>query len=179
MHGLERTNYTEIKMKLSTQAFGFEPGQFRSTVFADVLKSFIPFYSKCLISTILCVWIAYKGFPILALIIAIALFAAYPFLMALWKCSDPAELGNDVSFFSRTTVHQFDEDGLTSKSNSGSHSLVVWTDMKEAVVSKNYIRILFVANASILIPNCAWTLPSERDQLISLLRHKKVLKERK
>ena len=163
-------------MKLTTLQYSFEPGQFRKLAFKDLLRGYVPFCLQFLIVSLICQGVAFWGGLLVSGFVATLLFVGLPFVITYWVTNDQFLKKIQKGFFKTMQILEFDDNGVYSNSDSGSHSFVVWSDIESAVVSKGYSRIHLSHNNAFLIPDSAWPSSLERDQFLALLRSKGLLK---
>lgn len=163
-------------MKLTTLLHGIDPTRFRKIVFLTTIRLFLPLF--------ICVTILAVGFESIAsedhfafaAIVSSLIFLLMPFLIGI-KASVPSIIAkNNRLTFDRKRIIEFDDAGMNVRFDSGSHSFMVWGDVEFARYSDDIVRIFITKNSIHLIPDTAWPSTNERDQFLSLLRSKGLLK---
>lgn len=109
----------------------------------------------------------------LAILITCTLYS----LVFSYSASQPKFiLKNNYGAFTRKRMMEFDEDGFTTKLETGSHSYTVWPDV-EMVTYQNQITNIYVTKLYIVqIPDNAWPSPAELRKFHDFLRKKSLIK---
>lgn len=163
-------------MKLTTLTFSMTPDHFRKLAVKANLRLYVPI--SILLGLIGALVVAFSGVqngvPIAGIVFVAEV--AYGTLLSLSASQKRVILKLNKGIFERRRIMEFDEDGYTSRSDSGSHSYTVWSDVVQAShvyeVTNLYLSRLYVVQ----IPDSAFPSSRERDQLHQLLRSKSLLK---
>ena len=163
-------------MKLTTLLHSVDPKLFRKPVFQQTLLRMLPMCVLLMVFSVYNLGIARdRGYDI-ALVATIVMYLMLPLATAIGSARPAVLLRNSGSAFTRKRIIEFDDEGFTMRYDSGSHSFTVWGDV-ESAVHKNELVMLFLTKFFVVnIPDSAWPSYVERDQFLSLLRSKSLLK---
>ena len=104
------------------------------------------------------------------------MFLALPIASAFGSARLAVLLRNNGSAFTRKRLIEFDENGFTTKFDTGSNSFTVWNDIESSVHRDELVMLYMTKLFVINIPDSAWPSTVERDQFLDLLRTKGLLK---
>ncbi len=163
-------------MKLTTLLHSLDPKIFRKPVFQQTLLRMLPISILLMLFSVYNLGLARDRQYEIALVATIVMFLALPLATAFVSARPAVILRNSRSAFTRKRLIELDENGFTTRFDSGSNSFTVWNDIESSVhrgeLVMLYMTKLFVIN----IPDSAWPSTVERDQFLDLLRTKGLLK---
>lgn len=163
-------------MKLTTLVHSVDPKIFRRPVFQQTLLRMLPICILLMLFSIFCLGVARDRQYEIALYGTIVMFLLLPIATAIGSARPAVLLRNSRLAFTRKRLIELDENGFTIKYDSGSHSYTVWSDIESAVHSVELVMLYLTKSFVVNVPDSAWPSTNERDQFLSLLRSKGLLK---
>lgn len=163
-------------MKITTLLHMLEPRHVRRLFFKKTLRSvYTSWFIVAYIGGLMIYCTIMSGYQV-AIAILIGLVALMPLVLAYRLTSDSILRKNNPKTFDRTRLIEFDEEGYTIRFDSGSHLYNVWTDVDMATDAEEVTTIHATSMYYHMIPHTAWPTTKERDEFLSFLRTKSLLK---